>query len=128
MSYELWNSLHPDVQLVDGRYEDKQREGYCHQHVLLRAFEHIYQFEVGIGIYIINNVRDAVVSPVIGHAGEDGACTPVHPTQHQSNKKGMRHLCRIAVNKRKDGSRQSNHHPVVFPPGEAHISKIFSPG
>ena len=47
---------HPQMQLVECRQQDEQREAQGHVDMLLRAFEDVYQLDVRIGIEGIEHV------------------------------------------------------------------------
>jgi hypothetical protein len=69
------------MELIERRKEDEQGEEDCKIDMELRALEEVDELHVFVWIGMIEDIGNTVVSPMVGHAWQDTACTPIHPSQ-----------------------------------------------
>ena len=92
------------MQLIERRYQDAQRETDRHQYTALVTMEQVNQRDVRIGIQVIENIGNGIVHHMIDHTWDDTVRAVVKPAQQHPDEEGMRHLCRIHVDStEKDG-------------------------
>ena len=96
------------MKLEEGGQEDEHGESNGHEDVRLRPLEDVYQLEVGVGVGMIDDIGGTVVSPVVGHAGQDAARAPVHPAEQQTCNEGVGHLCGVQVDDGKEQGRNDD--------------------